>query len=407
MKKILALSILTSTILLANGFKIPEQSFTGVALSSANIANANEADAAYYNPANMAFMNDKNYINFQLTYIYLPPVKFNDYTNHTSYYSESQQYLIPELHFVSKDYNGYRFGFSIDEPAGLSKKWDDTLPAEGAKEFTLKTYELNPSIAKKINNNLALAFGIRIIRSKAWAKGLYYPAYSYDLSGTSTDYGWNGAISYQDDEKVNKFAITYRSKVDLTLKGSASGYFLIPNTLNKYKYDTGAKTTVPIPATLDIAYSRKFNKTTVELVFERTFWGTYKDLDFDFDDPIVENSQLGKPQPKNWKNVNTYRIGITHQCTNKLTAMLGFAYDNTPVPNSTLDFALPDSDKYIYSAGFKYKINKKLTLGLAGLYAYQRHRNGRVYDIVTKKYTYGEFRQGGALLISTGINYSF
>ena len=406
MKKILALSILTSTFLLANGYKIPEQSTDAIALSTANIANVDSADAAYYNPANMAFMKNENFLEFHLTYIYLPPVKFNDYTHNTSYYSESQQFLVPQLHFVSKDYNGYRFGFSIIEPAGLSKKWDDTLPAEQAKEFTLKTYEFNPSIAKLINNNFAIAFGVRMVRSIAEAKGLYYPAYSYDLTGTSTDYGWNGAISYQDDEKVNKFAITYRSKVDLTLKGSASGYFLIPNTLNKYKYDTGAKTTVPIPATLDIAYSRKFNKTTVELVFERTFWGRYKDLDFNFDDPNVE-AVFGQPQKKDWKNVNTYRIGITHQCTNKLTAMLGFAYDNTPVPNSTLDFALPDSDKYIYSAGFKYKINKKLTLGLAGLYAYQRHRNGRVYDIVTKKYTYGEFRQGGALLISTGINYSF
>lgn len=407
MKKFLTLSIVTASFLLANGFKIPEQSTNAIALSTANIANTHSADAAYYNPANMAFMKNKNFLEFHLTYIYLPPVKFIDYTHHTSYYSESQQFLLPQLHFVSKDYNGYRFGFSIVEPAGLSKKWDDTLPAEGAKEFTLKTYELNPSIAKRINNNFAIAFGIRMVRSIAEAKGLYYPAYSYDLTGTSTDWGWNGAISYQDDERINKFAITYRSKVDLTLKGSANGYFLIPNTTKVYKYDTGARTTVPIPATLDIAYSRKFNKTTVELVFERTFWGTYKDLDFDFDDPIVENSQLGKPQPKNWKNVNTYRIGITHQCTNKLTAMLGFAYDNTPVPDSTLDFALPDSDKCIYSTGFKYKINKNLTFGFSGLYAYQKHRSGRVYDIVTKKYTYGEFRQGGALLLSTGLDYTF
>ena len=407
MKKFLGLSIVTTSLLLANGFKIPEQSFNAIALSSANIANVNSADAAYYNPANMAFMNDKNYINFQLTYIYLPPVKFNDYTNHTSYYSESQQYLIPEFHFVSKDYNGYRFGFSIDEPAGLSKKWDDTLPAEGAKEFTLKTYELNPSIAKEINNNFAIAFGIRMVRSFAEAKGLYYPAYSYDLTGDSTDYGWNAAISYQDDKRVNKFAITYRSKVDLTLKGNASGYFLIPNSTNKYSYSTGASTTVPIPATLDIAYARTFNKTTVELVFERTFWGKYKDLDFNFDDPIVEHTQLGQPQKKDWKNVNSYRIGITHKCTDKLTAMFGFAYDNTPVPDSSLDFALPDNDKLIYSTGIKYKLNKNLTLGFSGLYAYQKHRSGRVYDIVTKQYTYGEFKEGGAFLLSMGLDYSF
>jgi len=405
MKKILAFCALTSTLLLANGYKIPEQSLNGMALSSANIANAHSADAAYYNPANMVFLKNKNYFEFLSTYIYLPKVKFDDRTNNQTYYSKSEQFLVPQFHFVSKDYNGYRFGLSFIEPAGLSKKWNDIIPEERAKEFTLKTFELNPSVAKKITNNFAIAFGLRIVRSKGIAKALINNYYSLDMNGMSTDIGWNAALSYQDDERINKFAITYRSKIHLTLRGYANGYLTLPNG-NIYSYNTAAKTSVPIPATLDIAYARTFNNTTVEMVFERTYWSEYKNLDFNFNDPIVE-ATFGQPQKKDWKDVNTYRIGLTHKCTNKLTAMVGFAYDKTPVPDSTLDFALPDSDKYIYSAGIKYKLNKKLTLGLSGLYAHQKSREGRVYDLITHQYTYGTFSKGGAYLLALGLDYSY
>jgi len=402
MKKFLALSISIS-FLLANGYKIPEQSTNAIALSSANIANVNSADTAYYNPANMPFLKNKNYFEFLSTYIYLPKVKFDDKTNNKTYYSKEEQFLIPQFHFVSKDYNGYRFGLSFIEPAGLSKRWNDVIPQEQAKEFTLKTFELNPSIAKKITDNLSIAFGVRIVRSKGIAKALINNYYSYDMNGMSTDLGWNAAIAYH--KNTNKFAITYRSKVHLTLRGYAKGYLTLPNG-NIYPYNTAAKTSVPIPATLDIAYAKTLNNTTIEVVFERTYWSEYKELDFNFNDPIVE-SVFGKPHPKNWKDVNTYRIGITHKCTNKLTAMAGFTYDKTPVPDSTLDFALPDSDKYIYSGGLKYKINKNLTLNLSGLYAHQKSRDGRVYDLIAQQYTYGTFSKGGAYLLAIGLDYTY
>ena len=59
MKNIVLLSVLTSTILMAGGYKIPEVSLNAVALGAANVAHSNGADAAYYNPANMAFMKEK------------------------------------------------------------------------------------------------------------------------------------------------------------------------------------------------------------------------------------------------------------------------------------------------------------------------------------------------------------
>ena len=81
MKKILFLSLNVASVLFANGYKIPEQSLSGMALSAANVANAKGADASYYNPANMVFNSNKNSFELLMTYIHLPKVKFENKDN--------------------------------------------------------------------------------------------------------------------------------------------------------------------------------------------------------------------------------------------------------------------------------------------------------------------------------------
>ncbi len=417
MKKTILVS-LTACYLFANGYKIPEQSLNGLALSAANVANANGADSAYYNPANMTFNNpNKNYFELTSLFIHLNKVKFQN-NNGEIYYSRKEDFALPIFHFASKDYNSYRFGLSIIYPGGLSKRWDDTIPEAGAKEFTLKTIEINPSIAKKINENLAIAFGIRFVKSEGIANvlglkpngnGTYTPLYSEYLNGTSFDKGWNAAISYRLNNST-KFAVTYRSKINLSLSGNASGYYSLallqqPTTAVK-TFNTKGKVTIPLPATLNIAFAKTFNKTTIEFVYDRTYWSSYKKLDFDFEDPIV-NGIFGTAKQKNWKDVNTYRIGITHKCTDKLTAMLGYAYDKTPVPDSTIDFSLPDSDKHIFSGGIKYKYDDRLTIGFSALYTKQKNRNAKIYDNISNSYINGTFKEGGAYLFAFGMNYSY
>lgn len=420
MKKTLLFSLMTS-LLLANGYKIPEQSINGIALSSANIANAHEADAAYYNPANIGFFPNKNYFEINALFIHLNKVKFKN-NNGEVYYSRREDFALPQFHFASKEINGFRFGFCIVYPDGLSKRWYDVVPEAGAKEFTLKTIEFNPTIIKRINNNFSVAFGLRFVKSEGIANVLglkqnsdntVTPLYSQYLNGTSFDRGWNAALAYQNDKKDIKIATTFRSSINLSLSGNGSGYYskyLLtqnPSDINKYIYfNTPGKVTVPIPAQFDFAIAKKFNKTTVEAVFERTFWSKYKKLDFNFKDPYV-NAIFGQPIPKNWKDSNTYRLGVTHQYSNKLTLMAGYAYDETPVPDSTIDFTLPDSDKQIISGGFKYKIDDRLSLGMAALYAKPHSRSAKVYDPVTKSYNIGKFSEGGAFLFGIGLSYSY
>ena len=425
MKKTIILSGVLAATLFAGGYKIPEQSLSGMALSAANVANAHGADAAYYNPANMVFNEDKNSFELLATYIHLKKVKFaND--NGENYYSRKEEFILPQFHFSSKDHNGWRFGISVTYPGGLSKRWDDVIPEAGAKEFTLKTVEINPVIARKVNENFALALGVRFVKSEGIANvlgmldngdGSVTPLYSEYLNGDSFDRGWNIAATFISNDKTLKIAATYRSKINLSLSGDASGYYLTnlvlavnpaaPLPANKYiAFNTPGKVTVPLPATLNVAIAKTFGKTTVEFVLDRTFWSSYRYLDFDFKDPIV-NAIFGNPINKHWENVNAYRFGLTHECSDKLTAMVGYAYDESPVPNSTIDFSLPDSDKHIFSGGIKYKLDDRMTVGISALYTKQKTRRAKIFDRISQTYTTGEFKEGGAVLLGAGLDYSF
>ncbi|AFI05361.1 OmpP1/FadL family transporter [Helicobacter cetorum] len=75
----------------ANGFKVQEQSLNGTALGSAYVAGARGADATFYNPANMGFMNDwgENKSEFEMTttVINIPAFSFKVPTTNQGLYS--------------------------------------------------------------------------------------------------------------------------------------------------------------------------------------------------------------------------------------------------------------------------------------------------------------------------------
>jgi long-chain fatty acid transport protein len=398
-----ALSLSAAT-LLASGYRIPEQSLNSVALSAAYVANANGADASYYNPANMAFMGQGAYTEMALTYINLPKVRYTDAAS-SVYNGESkeEQFLMPNLHYVSPAVGDWRFGLSITAPAGLSKRWDDIFPRATAQEFTLKVIEVNPTASYKFSDQFAVGFGVRgvytdgVVRSNA--SGLGSPA-NRDLTGDSIDFGYNVALSYKPIKDVT-LAATYRSKVDLTVEGDA--------TLVSGLYNGGASVTIPLPASLALAASYTYDKTTLEFVFERTYWSAYKNLDFNYDVDLTSTAMAGFDNPiaKNWKDVNAYRIGLTHQCTDNLKMMLGFAIDQSPVPSNTLGFELPDSDAKLYSIGFEYKMNQNMSLGLAYLYDDKEDRTVTNRSITNQTAPYGTFSNSGAHLVTASFKYKF
>jgi len=90
---------------------------------------------------------------------------------------------------------------------------------------------------------------------------------------------------------------------------------------------------------------------------------------------------------------------------NKITAMMGFAIDETPVPHDTLSFELPDSDAKIFSMGCRYQQTDNLSWGAAFLYDSKESRT--VMQRSTGNYINGTFHEGGAYLTTVGVAYEY
>lgn len=400
MVKVATLLSLSAATLLASGYRIPEQSLNSVALSAAYVANANGADASYYNPANMAFMAEGGYIETSLTYINLSKVNFDGIAPSMDGESKEEEFLLPNLHYVSPKMGNWRYGLSIVAPAGLSKRWDDPFPRASAEEFTLKVIEVNPTASYLVNDQFAVGFGLRGVYTEGVIK-YKGTGYQNKMEADSIDFGYNLAMSYKPMNDLT-FSATYRTKVDLTVSGDAE------TVLGVTSRNGDVKTQIPLPASLALAAAYTMNKTTAEFVFERTYWSAYDSLDFQFENTIVESTSLGAKKSKNWKDANAYRIGVSHQYSDALKLMAGFAIDKTPAPSSTIGFELPDSDAKLYSVGFEYKLSQNLKVGLAYLYDDKEDRTVSNYNASTNPTgASGTFTDSSAHLVTASLKYKF
>ena len=392
--KITALSLIASGVIYAGGYKIPEVSTNGVALSAANVAHSHGADAAYYNPANMAFMNDENTIEVDTMYIHLDGTHYAG-NDGTSINAKDENFLIPSINYVSGKIANVRIGLSIVVPGGLTKRWSDSPAVDKAEEFSLSVIEINPTVAYPINDQIAVALGLRIVHSEGIVKSS--SSASRDMEGDSFDFGYNLALSYKPTKALD-IGITYRSNVDLTEEGNAKLYIG-----NAKVYDGGSSVTVPLPALLNLAIAYTFEtKTTVEFVYERNFWSAYENLDFNYKStiPAILQPSMDAPISKDWKDTNAFRLGISQEM-DKLTLMGGIVIDESPVPEEKVSFELPDSDSVSVSFGGRYQINKKFNAGLGMLYSMRDDRTVNNEDIQ------GTFSNSDVLIISAGIEYKF
>lgn len=412
---VIALSGCAATAM-ASGYRIPEQSLNAAALSNAYLANANQADAAYYNPANMSWLEEGTLVEAGFTFIHLPSISYEDFrTPAFSGESEKENFFIPNLHAVSPDIHNFRFGFAVVVPAGLSKKWEDPFPRTFAEEFSMTVVEANPSVSYKFSDMFSVAGGVRFVYSEATVKSngtvvavppSEYVNLSREMDGDTFEYGYNLALAVKPISNLT-VAATYRSEVDMDLEGTANlsaSQSFAGGMIPAGAYNGDGSVSVPLPAILALGVAYTYERSTVEFEYDRTFWSDYETLDFRYPrslgHPVLTNA-FNTPIAKDWDDVDAYRLGYTFQWDKSLALMAGVGIDGNPVPDSSVSFDLPDSDAWYISCGFRYKMDEKLSFGAAYLYADKEDRT------VQNSTLNGEFSGASSHLFAMSVAYRF
>ncbi len=413
MRKIIISMISFSSMLSISygaAYKIPEQSQYSLGTAAAYFSSADRADTAYYNPANLVFIKNKKIVLSEVgfRYIYLPRISFTgkalDPVTRSFAISDAktkkEYFLVPYIHLVLPSDSNLRFGFYFVTPAGLSKRWSAVIPRSTAEEFTLKVFEIGASGAVKITDKFSLGGSLRAVYATGEIKYQYPHLYRINMNGdTNYKLGYSLSASVKLTENLTVSTL-YRSKVNLKVYGDANTYLNDIKRGREYYFTTTGRVQVPLPAEWRVGASYKRKNTIYELTFEKTFWGKYKVLNFNFDNQAVEHL-LGKPIPKYWHDSNTVRFGVIHRFHPKFTGMFGIAYDETPIPEKTLGFELPDSNGWIFSLGGSYKLTPQTEIGLSYLFFTKYERN-----IQSKKID-GRFEDLSAHLINISLHHSF
>lgn len=368
------------SVTFASGFHIPNQSVVAMGIAGAHVAYTPGPDSAYYNPANMSYHSDSWKMEGSLTTLYLSPINYSDNRSPLLYgSSEPELFFLPQLHIASKDYHDFRFGFSITYPFGLTKRWEQPFQAATARRYKLITIEGNPSFSYSFSKKFSIGGGLRFIYNDGEVGSSLENSSLFSISplssltsnieGNDIHVGYNLAATFHPNNNLS-LAATFRSKVELDLEGEAS-LKALAGPISLMDYSGKGNLAITLPAIFSLASSYTFNNVTFEVTWNRTYWSSFERLDFQFEQSFLGTTFDGFDRAivKSWHDSDALRFGITYEVTSKFKTTLGFAYDENPVPESTLGFELPDSNAFMYSAGLQYKHTENLILALS--YSYQ------------------------------------
>ncbi|WP_429101140.1 outer membrane protein transport protein [Aeromonas veronii] len=380
-------SLIAATIALATGqvhaaaFQLNEHSASGLGRAYAGeAAIADNASVLARNPAAMTTF-DKMAVSVSGTYI-KPDVDVDGAVyagaNKMAPASESgiaPAAFVPASYFIQPLNDQWAWGIGIFSNYGLSTEYSKTFPAgAGAGDTELMTFNINPNIAYRVNEHFSIGAGINAVYGAAELNryaGLLGPLNPPSqggplptdtrlahLKGDTWGFGWNVGTLYEVNEN-HRFALTYRSQVDMSFDGDFQGL-----TSGNRTVDGNLK--LDLPAQAEFAgYHRLNQQFAVHYSVNWTDWSAFQEL------KATSGQCAGGvclQKDEKFKDSTRYSIGGTWYINPAWEARMGFAYDNTPIEADYRSLSIPDSDRIWYSAGATYHINTDMSVDFGMAY---------------------------------------
>lgn len=387
-KTMIARSIATMATLLAaqgasaSGFQLLEQNASGLGNAYAgSAAVADNASTIYFNPAGMTQLQARE-VSVGLSLI-KPSYKFSNNgstaapgvpLSGSNGGDAGDIAALPNGYMsfaVSKD---WYLGLGFGAPFGLKTEYDeDWVGRFQSLTFDIKTYNINPSVAWKINDAVSLGAGLNWQRMEATyeriaaVSSVALQNTKVTLDADNDAWGWNiGALF--TPSATTKIGVSYRSAIKheleggLSFSGTAAG--LSPLTTN-----VDAKAELKLPDTAIISVAQQLNQTWEMLGdLSWTGWGKINTVD------IVRSSgalsgTTAQTLDAHFKNTWRVALGANQKLNEQWKMRYGIAWDQAPVKGADSRLvSLPDNDRLWLSIGAGYAMSKASRLDFGAAY---------------------------------------
>ncbi|MGH8753138.1 MAG: OmpP1/FadL family transporter, partial [Burkholderiales bacterium] len=274
--------------------------------------------------------------------------------------------VVPNFYLVTDITPNIKYGFGVSAPFGLFTQYNgDWVGRYQALKSVIKTFNLNPSLAYKVNDRVSFGAGfnaqyINANLTKAIDFGSITPGGTpqtadgaVDVSGNSWGYGYNLGALFQFPTDT-RLGLAYRSTVHQTLVGSAS-FTNVSAALSADTRFANSKMTaaITLPDSISLSAVQEIGNKW-ELLSDVTFtrWSYFNQLAF-----VFANGQ-SIVTAENWRNTFRGSLGAAYRYSDRLKLRGGFGFDQSPVRGEFRTAAIPDSHRKILAAGANYKFSK-------------------------------------------------
>lgn len=424
----------------AAGFALYEGGARGLVLGAGLTATADDASAVFYNPAGITQLKG---IQTMIGATAIGPKTEVKTAGNITFKPMTQEWMIagtdkestdfetnwffpPHAYFTQQLSDRFWVGAGVFSRFGLGTEYPSTWPGRyNSYDASITTLEFNPNIAWKISETFSIAGGLNVtwfdltLKKKTPFNYLLGIAdVDVNLSGDAWGWGLNLAAHYKPCDWFSA-GLAYRSRVSIHVEGDvdfkkpalpdlsglgpygppvAAGYAASFN-------DTGAGGNVMLPDEIFAGLAFKpLQKLTVGGGVYWTRWSTYDALEIRFDDPVSATGIKKTTSKKDWDDTFRYMIGVEWNATDWMDLRLGYAYDESPVPDKTIDYLLPDNDRHQYAIGLGFHKDRWLfDVSYMYLKIKDRDIDARPEDGVLDS----QVRGGFAHLIAMSFGYKF
>ena len=374
----------TPVVSQAAGFALIEQSGSGMGNAYAGgSAIAEDASTIFFNPAGMTYIQGTQAVG--ALHLVKPNAEFNNDGSAAGLGfpfpnrplggeggNAGDLAFLPNFYFKTDLNENVKLGIGVSAPFGLKTEYDkDWLGRFQAVKSDLKTININPSIALKVNDQLSLGFGL----SAMWAQAELTSAVNLankeafsTVKGDDWGFGFNLGAIYQATADT-RIGMAYRSKVDQHLDGDVkfkrpAGPLSAAQLAGTTNSDVTADTT--LPETFSVSAFSRLNDTW-DLMGDVTWtrWSQFEELRI-----VRDNGTTLAVTPENWDNTMRYSVGVNYKYSDVLKLRAGLAYDEEAISDKFRTARIPGNDRKWLSLGAGWQVmpSTKLDVGYAHLF---------------------------------------
>ena len=403
-----ALLALASGTASAAGFQLLEQNASGIGNAYAgSAAVAENASTIFFNPAGMTQLQARE-VSAGLSLV-RPSFKFTDQGSSAGVLSGNAQdagdwAALPNAYLSWALNKDLYVGVGMGAPFGLVTEYNrDWIGSAHSIKFDIKTININPSIAWRVNEKVSLGFGLNwqrmeaeyVRRAGTITTPLPLASTFATLDADDDSWGWNvGALFNLSD--ATKVGVSYRSKIKHELKGSLE---FSGTAANRHPLTTGvsASADVELPDIFILSLSHKLDSRW-ELLGDVSWtgWSSVDKVDIMRTSGLLLGTPQEKAQTLDTDFQDTWRValGANYQLNDAWKLKFGMAFDETPVKNAEKRLtSLPDNDRIWFSFGGQWKPSKASALDMGVSYLYvddTKINNGNAADL-SKGLVKGEY----------------